>query len=85
MSDFDLGLQRIDDGQGLPIALAGMIIVFTALLLISLFITLLPRILAVVARRFPETAHHAPRRVETPREDLAAVAAAAWAYTRTRA
>lgn len=85
MSDFDLGLQRIDDGQGLPIALAGMIIVFTALLLISLFITLLPRILAMVARRFPETVHHAPHRIETPREDLAAVAAAAWAYTRTRA
>ncbi len=85
MSDFDLGLQRIVDGQGLPIALAGMIIVFTALLLISLFITLLPRILATVARRFPETEHHAPRRVETPREDPAAVAAAAWAYTRTRA
>ena len=85
MSDFDLGLQRIADGQGLPIALAGMTIVFTALLLISLFITQLPRILAVVARRFPEPVPHAPRRVEPPKEDLAAVAAAAWAYTRTRA
>lgn len=85
MSDFHLGLQRIADGQGLPIALAGMIIVFTALLLITLFITVLPRILAAVARRFPETVHHAPRRVEPPPEDLAAVAAAAWAYTRTRA
>ncbi|MCY3736944.1 MAG: OadG family transporter subunit [Gemmatimonadaceae bacterium] len=85
MSDFDLGLQRIVEGQGLPIALAGLTIVFTALLLITLFITLLPRILAMVARRFPETVHHAPRRVETPREDPAAVAAAVWAYTRTRA
>ncbi len=85
MSDFDLGLQRIVDGQGLPIAMAGMTIVFTALLLISLFIALLPRILAAVATRFPESVPHAPRRVEPPREDLAAVAAAAWAYTRTRA
>ena len=85
MSDFDLGLQRIADGQGPPIALAGMVIVFTALLLISLFITVLPRILAAVARRFPETVHHAPHRVEPPPEDLAAVAAAAWAYTRSRA
>ena len=85
MSDFDVGLQRIAEGQGLPIAVAGMTIVFTALLLITLFISQLPRILSAVARRFPESAPHAPRRVEPPPEDLAAVAAAAWACNRTRA
>ncbi len=41
------GYQNIVDGQGIDIAITGMSIVFTALALISLFISMLPRILAL--------------------------------------
>jgi Na+-transporting methylmalonyl-CoA/oxaloacetate decarboxylase gamma subunit len=40
--------------DGIPIAIAGLLIVFSALLLISLFIASLPRILGVVAKLYPE-------------------------------
>lgn len=40
--------------QGVAIAIAGLLIVFTALILISLFIASLPRLLLVVARIWPE-------------------------------
>ena len=39
--------QNIVDGQGIDIAVTGMSIVFTALTLITLFISMLPRILAL--------------------------------------
>ena len=44
--------------QGIPIALAGMLIVFSALIFISLFIAALPIILDVVSQYFPETEEH---------------------------
>jgi Na+-transporting methylmalonyl-CoA/oxaloacetate decarboxylase gamma subunit len=55
MSQFTLLL--IDSGaltRGVSIAIAGLSIVFTALLLISLFIASLPHVLAIVARVWPE-------------------------------
>lgn len=55
-------MQNIIDGQGISIAITGMVIVFFALSVISLFIAALPRILALFARRWPETeGHHAVR------------------------
>ena len=59
MYNFDFRVQNIEDGQGLGIALTGMIIVFSVLALISAFIVLLPKVLAVVAKKFPESAGHA--------------------------
>ena len=56
MLKFDLNYQNVVDGQGMELAMAGMLIVFVVLALISLFIALLPRILSVVARRYPEEA-----------------------------
>jgi hypothetical protein len=49
-------LLMVDDAmsRGIPIAIAGILIVFTALLLISLFIASLPRVLAMVAKVLPE-------------------------------
>ncbi len=41
-------------GRGVAIAFAGLLIVFVALLLISLFIATLPRVLVRVARVWPE-------------------------------
>lgn len=40
--------------HGVAIAIAGLLIVFTALILISLFIASLPRLLVTVARVWPE-------------------------------
>lgn len=53
-------IQRLWDSQAIAIAITGMLIVFVALTLISVFIALLPRILAVVSHRLPEpTGGHA--------------------------
>ena len=54
-------LAQIESGDGGAIAATGMAIVFAALLLITLFISALPRILAVVAEVLPEVPdRHAP-------------------------
>lgn len=45
MHDIEFNLQNIPEADGWAIALAGMVIVFSALLLISGFIAVLPRIL----------------------------------------
>ena len=60
MYEFNFSVQNIEDGQGVGIALTGMVIVFSVLALISAFIVLLPKVLAVMAKKFPESAgHHA--------------------------
>ena len=59
---FDFDVQNIVDGQGVSIAITGMVIVFFALTLISLFIAALPSILKRIAKRWPEPVghHHGP-------------------------
>ncbi len=54
MPDLEPALQNIADAEGIPIALTGLFIVFVALVLISAFLTVLPRILEKVATVFPE-------------------------------
>jgi oxaloacetate decarboxylase gamma subunit len=49
-------LQNIIDARGYAIAITGMSIVFVALSLISLFLALLPRMLRVLSKVFPEPA-----------------------------
>ena len=53
-----IGLQVAEDGnvaaEAFAIAFAGLLIVFSALILISLFIASLPWILEIVARYWPE-------------------------------
>ena len=73
MYNFNFNVQNIEDGQGLGIALTGMIIVFSVLTLISVFIVILPKILAVVAKKFPESAGH--HGVPVQDEDDSALAA----------
>ena len=53
METFQYSYQNVIDGQGISIAITGMLIVFTALVLISLFITVLPRIVSALNRRYP--------------------------------
>jgi|GEM_PF-950592 Na+-transporting methylmalonyl-CoA/oxaloacetate decarboxylase gamma subunit len=68
-------IQRIVDGQGLEIALAGMITVFLALTLISGCIAILPKVLAMFAGTFPETPTPQPT-ISAPANEEEAIAAA---------
>ena len=78
--NFSFDVQNIIDGQGISIAITGMVIVFFALSVISLFIAALPRILSLFAKRWPETeGHHAarpaaPSRQAVSNEVVAAIA-----------
>ena len=73
---FSFNYQNIIAGQGFQLAFAGMTIVFTALVLVSIFIALLPKVLVVLNRLIPEVHHHtaAPKQRETG--DETAIAAA---------
>jgi|TARA_B100000315_G_C14273092_1_gene449584 Na+-transporting methylmalonyl-CoA/oxaloacetate decarboxylase gamma subunit len=58
MHSLQFSIQNITDGQGVELAIAGMLIVFTVLILISMFIALLPKILRIVAQKYPEQEIH---------------------------
>ncbi len=49
----DVGFQNILDHEGIAIAVTGMLIVFIALVLISIFIALLPKILDALSFIIP--------------------------------
>ncbi len=78
MIDFQTGLQRIVEGQGVPIAIAGMVIVMVALSVIAGSIAIMPRILRWVAVVLPEPTPQLPRASAEDEAALAAVAAAAF-------
>lgn len=78
MIDFQAGLQNIVAGQGVPIAIAGMTIVFVALGIISSFIAVLPRLLGWVAVLVPEAKLPPPAPKRENGTALAAAAAAAY-------
>jgi len=77
--EFDFSWQHVVDGRAVDISLSGMLIVSTALVLISSFIALLPRVLQLLAPFLPaeneqrETAPAAPRSDVPEPELLAAV------------
>lgn len=54
MDTLQFGVQNIIDGQGIPIAITGMAIVFCVLASISIFIALLPKLTTFLGRYFPE-------------------------------
>ncbi len=76
MNALQFSVQNIVDGQGVPIALTGMGIVFCVLALISLFIALLPKLTAILGRYFPEAEVHVSPSPKTSSDDsvLAAIA-----------
>ena len=75
---------------GIPLAIMGLLVVFSALLLVRVFIGLLPRIMAMLDRLYPEKTeehdlHAAATEVadeEIPDEILAVIAAAVAATVR---
>ena len=79
MNPLQFSIQNIIDGQGIPIALTGMGIVFCVLALISLFIAFLPKLTAILGRYFPETEVHHISAPKTSSND-AVLAAIAYVY-----
>ncbi len=87
-----LSLRNISDANGLALSITGMLIVFAALLLVTLFIAALPKVLAQLDGIFPEVRHHhgspaarAPVRASQPAApDEALVAAIGYALHHRR-
>ena len=71
---FSFSYQNIIAGDGFGLAFAGMTIVFTALVLVSIFIAVLPKVLVVLNRLIPEVHHHtaAPQQREASDETVVA-------------
>lgn len=53
MRNMDFNWQHVIDGQGISVSITGMLIVFFALTLITVFIAVLPKILAAIEPIFP--------------------------------
>ena len=85
MSNLDFGIQNILNAQGFTIAITGMLIVFAALTIISIFIALLPRLVAVLATVFPEGHHHAVQAKTTKKDDDKLLAAIGFGLLKIRA
>ena len=81
---FDFSWQNVVDGRAIEISLSGMLIVFTALLLISAYIALVPRILKILSPLLPAEKEPAPAVATGPRPDdipqLELLAAIGYAY-----
>ncbi len=84
-----LELRPLIEDHGIPLAIMGMFVVFAALVLVSLFILLLPRSLAVLARwsserkeSSPQRAAQAPAETELSEEILVIISAAVAAMIR---
>ena len=68
-----MGINNILEAKGFGIAITGLTIVFVALLLISVFIALLPRLMEVLSVIFPEEhAEAAPAARSVVDEELVA-------------
>ena len=74
--EYAFSVKKIVEGNGLAISITGMLIVFTALLSITIFLILLPKILKIVEKYYPETDHGLPiemDRVEDRKKLVAAI------------
>lgn len=76
-----LQLSPLFEDSGIPLAVMGILVVFAALLLISLFINVLPRLMEALERFHPEQKEHKPQvdskaKSELPEETLVVIAAA---------
>ena len=79
MDHLNFNTQNIVAGQGFEIAITGMCVVFSVLALLSLFIVLLPRLLALVERKFPEREPPVAPQAAGDRDNGAILAAVAYA------
>lgn len=86
MENLSFSYQNILNGNGFDIAVTGMLIVFAALAIISLFIASLPKVIGILDKIFPEIHHHAPATSKKPeRDNDALLAAIGYALYKVRA
>ncbi len=85
MVTISTGIQNVHDGHGLAIAVTGMVIVFAALSIISIFIAFLPKLLILLGKVFPEEHHHAAPAAKKTKDDDALLAAIGFGLYKTRA
>ncbi len=85
MISFDAGIQNILNAQGFTVAITGMLIVFAALTIISIFISLLPKLVVLRATVFPEGHHHAVQGKATKQDDDKLLAAIGFGLLKIRA
>lgn len=69
MLGYAFQFSNILDANGFGIAITGMLIVFTALILISVFIAGLPRLTAIVNKVLPPVHHHGAVPAAKPADD----------------
>lgn len=73
MIEINLSIQNILDGRGIEISIIGMLVVFTALTLISAFISLLPSVLRIVNLIYPiKDSGFQSKRSDTPEDEVLA-------------
>jgi len=85
MEPLSFNVQNIIDGQGIGIAVTGMVIVFCVLATISIFIALLPKVLGFIAQHIPEVEHHdAPAPSPSQDDDVVVAAIGYVMHTRLR-
>lgn len=75
MGDFNFSWQNVIDGNGIGLAIAGMIIVFTSLSLISAIIALLPYLMKYFYIILPEEVTQKPTKENIRHADSAVIAA----------
>ncbi|OEU67677.1 MAG: hypothetical protein BA863_16995 [Desulfovibrio sp. S3730MH75] len=81
MQEMVFSWQHVVDGNGVALSITGMSIVFVALLLVSIFIAMLPKIAGVCNKIIPPAAHHSGVEAAAPAGPVEAeIVAAAVAY-----
>jgi len=83
--EYVFSFKKIMDGRGVSISVTGMLIVFMALVTITLFLLLLPRILKLVDRVYPEVEDETLNGSQEISEDTEVVAAIGYAMLNNKA
>ncbi len=85
MNSSNFGFHNIQNADGIAIAITGILIVFAALTIISLFIALLPKMLGLLAKVVPEEHHHAAPSAKKDKNEDALLAAIGFGLYKTMA
>ncbi|PLX87462.1 MAG: hypothetical protein C0618_06480 [Desulfuromonas sp.] len=85
MNHFAFSLQNVVDANGVIISVMGMLIVFSALTVIALFIAALPKLLPLFDKILPEEHHHHEAVPSRPADHEQVLAAIGYALFRKHA
>lgn len=82
MQELHISFQNVIDGHGIGLTITGMIIVYVSLTIIAVSIALLPHLLRVINKFFPEPVEPVKiaKRPAPAADDEALAAAAAFAF-----